>query len=346
MRSVVLNEPGSLSVESRPEPSPPGPSEALVSVRRIGVCGTDYHAYGGNQNFFTYPRVLGHELAVTVVSVGSDVTNVKPGDNCAVLPYVSCGTCIACRRGRENCCENLEVLGVMIDGGMADRFVLRASLLFPKEGLDLDTLAMIEPMGVGFHAVERSGISKGDFALVIGAGPIGLAIAQAITAKEATAVIADNDPERLELARRLQGAVTLDPSESRESQLRDLGSGDLPTTVFDATGNIASMQGAVDFVSPSGSVVLVGHTRDTIGFDNPTIHLKEISVHTSRAALATEWHRLLDLVSDGTLSPEGWIGARCELSEVPEVFEGWIRDKGKVVKAMISVDESDQKGNE
>lgn len=337
MRAIVLENPGTLARADRPEPSSPADGEALVRVRRIGVCGTDYHAFGGNQNFFTYPRILGHELAVTVEAVGPSVSNVRPGDDCAVMPYISCGVCVACRRGSENCCENMDVLGVMVDGGMQDRFVIDASLLFSKPSLDLDTLAMVEPFGVGYHAVERSRIAEGEFALVVGAGPIGLAIAQAVTAKGATAVLADNDSARLDLAVSLQGATILDPSQPRESQLREIGSGDLPTTVFDATGNVGSMESSVDFVSASGTVVFVGHTTSMLSFDNPTIHRKELSIVTSRLAVASEWLELLDLIDTGTLSPGGWIGARCELDEVVDVFEDWIRDRGSVVKAMITV---------
>ena len=346
MRSVVLTQPGSLALEQTTEPDGPEPHEALVQTRRIGVCGTDYHAYGGNQNFFTYPRVLGHELAVTVISTGADVTNVSPGDDCAVLPYVSCGECVACRRGRTNCCERLDVLGVMVDGGMRDRFTIPASLLFSRSGLDLDTLAMIEPLGVGYHAVSRSRISDDDFALVIGAGPIGLAIAQTASARGADVVIADNDPARLKLARELQGAVTLDPEAQRDEQLRTHGSGDLPTFVFDATGNVASMESTPDLVSSSGSIVFVGHTTSDLRLHNPTLHVKEVSIHTSRAALPGEWIELLDLVGKGTLSPAGWIGTRCELAEVPSVFPSWIEDRGTIVKAMIEVEGSgrDQTG--
>jgi len=338
MRSVILTEPGSLTLAQSPEPDNPGPHEALVQVRRIGVCGTDYHAHGGNQNFFSYPRVLGHELAVTVISTGTEVTSVSAGDDCAVLPYVSCGECVACQRNRTNCCEHLDVLGVMIDGGMCDRFTMSASLLFPKAGLDLDTLAMIEPLGIGYHAVNRSQIGEDDFALVIGAGPIGLATAQAASARGADVVIADNDPARLELARQLQGTATLDPETSKDEQLRAHGSGDLPTVVFDATGNVTSMENTPDLVSPSGSIVFVGHTTSKLCLHNPTLHVKEVSIHTSRAATPEEWIDLLELVSNGTLSTAGWIGTRCELEDVPGVFPAWIEDRGTVVKAMIDVD--------
>jgi len=341
VRSVVLEKPGVLSLVESAEPSDPGPFEALVQVRRIGVCGTDYHAHGGTQNFFTYPRVLGHELAVTVLSVGSEVDNVRPGDHCAVLPYVSCGECIACRRDRTNCCDRLEVMGVMIDGGMTDRVVVPASLLFSKAGLDLDTLAMVEPLGIGYHAVNRSQIKQGELALVIGAGPIGLAVEQAIRARGATCVLADTDPARLDLARALQDSTTLDPTEPRETQLLQHGSGDLPTVVFDATGSVASMEGAVDFVSPSGQVVFVGHTTSNLSLHNPTLHRKEVSLHTSRAATGSEWRPMLDLISSGVLSASGWIGARCELNEVADLFPRWIEKRGTVVKAMINVASSE-----
>ena len=138
MKAIQLTEPGTLAAILAPEPSPPAAGEALVRVRRMGVCGTDIHAFGGKQPFFSYPRILGHELGVEVVSVGGGVSNVKPGDNCSVEPYINCEKCIACRRGKPNCCTDIRVLGVHADGGMREQFSLPARKLHPSSILTLD----------------------------------------------------------------------------------------------------------------------------------------------------------------------------------------------------------------
>ena len=174
MQTIVLETPGSFTQVDRPDAPGPGPGEALVSVRRIGICGTDLHAFRGRQPFFQYPRVLGHELGVEVLAVGEGVEAICPGDRCAIEPYLNCGKCIACRHGKTNCCASLQVLGVHTDGGMCERLIVPASKLHKSLTLTLDQLALVETLGIGAHAVDRAALMAGEVVLVIGAGPIGL----------------------------------------------------------------------------------------------------------------------------------------------------------------------------
>ena len=159
MKAIVLEKPERLTAVDKEEPGPPRPGEALVAVRRVAVCGTDLHAFLGNQTFFTYPRILGHELAVEVLETGRGVSNVTPGQACAVEPYLDCGDCVACRAGRPNCCASLSVLGVHEDGGLQERLRVPARKLHTSEGLGLDALALVEMLSVGAHAVARSASS-------------------------------------------------------------------------------------------------------------------------------------------------------------------------------------------
>ena len=135
----------------------PAPGEALVAVRRVGVCGTDLHAFHGRQPFFHYPRILGHELGVEVLDVGAGVTDVRPGDRCALRPYLECGRCDTCRRGFPNCCPDLAVIGAHIDGGMRERQVVPADHLHASRTLSFDELALAETLSIGGHAVVRGG---------------------------------------------------------------------------------------------------------------------------------------------------------------------------------------------
>ena len=175
MLQIVLDQPGRFSSRDVAEPTP-GPGEALVRVHRIGVCGTDLHAFAGRQPFFEYPRVLGHELGVEVVAIadGAVGSELVVGDLCAVEPYLNCGTCSACRRGRTNCCRALRVLGVHIDGGMSPLLAVPVEKLHRSRSLTLDPLALVETLGIGGHAVERAAPQPGENLLIIGAGPIGL----------------------------------------------------------------------------------------------------------------------------------------------------------------------------
>ena len=155
MKAIQLEQPHCLVRLDIEEPPAPGVDEALVRVQRIGICGTDYSGYLGKMPFFSYPRIPGHELGVEVIAVGDAVTNVQPGDRCAVEPYMNCQHCFACRQGRGNCCENLQVIGVMIDGGMRERVVLPARQLHRANQLSFEQCALVETLAIGCHAVDR-----------------------------------------------------------------------------------------------------------------------------------------------------------------------------------------------
>src|SRR5947208_14861796 len=175
MHALRLDAPNHFKLIDLPEAGSPGPTEAVVRVHRVGICGTDISAYLGKMPFVTYPRILGHELGVEVLAIGDGVTNVKPGDRCSVEPYINDPTSYASRRGRPNCCERLQVLGVHTDGGMRPQFVVPARKLHVGGDLSFGQLALVETLAIGCHAVSRSGLAGDETCLIIGAGPIGLA---------------------------------------------------------------------------------------------------------------------------------------------------------------------------
>ena len=223
MKALLLNAPYEFRQIEVPEAEAPGPGEALVRVHRIGICGTDISGYLGKMPFFQYPRIPGHELGVEVIDIGPGVTNIKPGDRCSVEPYMNCGDCHACRKGASNCCANLKVIGVMIDGGMRERFVVRTSKLHPSAGLSFDQLALVETLAIGCHSVNRSGLESHESCLIIGAGPIGLAALEFVKLTGAKTIVMDINSDRLEFCRRVMGvAHTLKPSDTLIQDLRDL----------------------------------------------------------------------------------------------------------------------------
>ena len=293
MKTLILEAPGRLSLRENPEATAPAAGEALVRVHRVGVCGTDIHAFGGKQPFFQYPRLLGHELGVEVLEVGANV-EVAPGDKCAVEPYLNCGHCIACRRGRENCCAHLKVLGVHVDGGLRERFVLPARKLHASQTLNFDQLALVETLAIGAHAVARAQLEAGEWALVIGAGPIGLGVMQFARQTGAQVIALDLNEKRLQFCRdywNIRHTVTA--GENASKTVRELTGGDGPTAVFDATGHPASMRGAFDFVAPSGRLVFVGLFQGEVSFFDPDFHRKEITLLATRNALPLDFHRII-----------------------------------------------------
>jgi len=339
MKTIRLEEPGRLVLVSTESPSSPGPEEALVKVHRIGVCGTDIHAFGGKQPFFSYPRILGHELGLEVIAVGEGVTNVKPGDRCSMEPYVNCRKCIACRRGRGNCCTNMQVIGVHTDGGMRERFILPARKLHPSAKLDYDQLALVEPLSIGAHAVERAGIESGEFVLVIGAGPIGLASMQFAVEKGARVIVLDINDTRLEFCRKhlgVQHSINA-LNENVLDSLKSLTDGDMPTAVIDATGSPKSMMSAFDYPSHAGRLVFVGLFQGDVSFNDPNFHKRELTVMGSRNSHPADFTRIIRLIEDGRIDTTPWITHRAPFEEVVECFPAWTKPETGVLKAMIEI---------
>jgi alcohol dehydrogenase len=205
MKAILLETPQSFRAIEIDEPTAPGTGEALVRVHRIGICGTDYAGYLGKMPFYSYPRIPGHELGVEVLAVGPGVTNVKPGDRCAVEPYINCQKCYSCRRGLTNCCEAHLTLGVMCDGGLRERMLLPARKLHVSTKLSLEQLALVETLAIGCHAVDRGELKAGEHALIIGAGPIGLSAIEFVKVAGAKCIVMDLNEERLAFCRDRMG---------------------------------------------------------------------------------------------------------------------------------------------
>jgi 2-desacetyl-2-hydroxyethyl bacteriochlorophyllide A dehydrogenase len=337
MKAIRLEEPGRFAAIEAEAPAPPGEGEALVRVRRIGVCGTDLHAFRGKQPFFTYPRILGHELGVEVVELGPGVSQVRTGDRCSVEPYLNCQKCIACRRGKPNCCAELRVLGVHADGGMRELICVPARKLHASRTLTLDQLALVETLAIGCHAVERAQLEAGEAVLVIGAGPIGLSVIQFAAEAGARVIVLDVNAERLAFCTRQLGvphvvdASAGDPLE----EIRRLGGGDLPTVVFDATGNPGSMAGAFNLPAPGGRLVFVGLFQGDVAFNDPSFHRRELTLLASRNALPGDFTRIIRLIEAGRIDTSPWITHRAPLSGVVAAFPAWARPETGVIKAMI-----------
>ncbi len=337
MQTLILTQPGELIATDTLPPSAPGPGEARVRVHCSGVCGTDLHAFAGNQPYFTYPRIPGHEFGVSVIAVGAGVANVRPGDRCAVEPYLSCGHCIACRVGRTNCCETLKVLGVHVDGGWRDEIIVPAVKLHPAKKLTFEQLALVETLGIGAHAVARGAPVRGESTVVIGAGPIGLAVAQFAVEAGAKVTILDVNDARRAFAARWLGVGTLEARGMTPDALRAALGGDLPTLVFDATGSPASMRQAFNWPAQGGRIVFASLVQGEIAFDDPNFHRRELTVMATRNSTAVEFRRIIALIESGRIDTAPWVTHRAKLTDVPAVFASWTRPETGVIKAMIEL---------
>ena len=319
-------------------PLAPRPGEALVRVKKVGICGTDLHAFRGRQPFFSYPRILGHELGVEVMALGAgDTDGIAVGDRCAVEPYLNCGNCIACRNGKTNCCVSLKVLGVHTDGGMREIICVPTSKLHRSETLSIEKLALVETLGIGAHAVDRAKVEAEEQALVIGAGPIGLGVMQFAKAAGARVVALDMNEQRLEFCKKEIGVeTTILLGEGSQDEIREATGGDMPTVVFDATGNLASMQSAFGYVANGGRLVLVGLVLDNLSFYDPDFHRKEMTLLATRNSTGNDFKRILGLLESGEVDTAPWVTHRANSETMIETFPEWLDPAKGVIKAVVS----------
>ncbi len=338
MQALTLIEPGKLTLCDTPAPGDAPAGWAKVVVRNVGVCGTDWHALHGRQPFFSYPRVLGHELGVEIVQVNSAESPLVAGDRCAVEPYLNCGKCIACRAGRGNCCTDIRVLGVHVDGGMRQFMLVPLHKLHRANDLSFEQLALVETLAIGCHAVSRAKVQSGQNVLVVGAGPIGLSVVPFVRAAGAKVAVADLSPGRLAFCQTHMGAdAVLVADESLGANLQTFYGGDLPTVVFDATGNPRSMSRSLELAAHGGRVVFVGLFQGDLTFNDPNFHRRELTLLASRNALPQDFSRILELIRQDKVQTDPWITHRAALDEFPAKVEQWQQPDAGLIKAMLTV---------
>lgn len=341
MRAIQLLEPKQFRVIDVPEPADPGPGEAVVRVVRVGICGTDYGGFLGKMPFFSYPRIPGHELGVEVVAVGAGVTNVQPGDRCAVEPYINCQKCYSCRRGHTNCCENHQTLGVHCDGGLRRLFTVPARKLHISRRLGFEQLALVETLAIGCHAIYRAKPQADETVLVIGAGPIGLSVIEFAKLSGARTIVFDINEDRLRFVRERMNVpdTVLSTGDGSElKKLTELTNGTLADVVVDATGNNASMANALNYVAFAGRLVFVGITTKEVSFPHPMMHRREMTLLASRNALSRDFGDIVRLIEDGRLDTRPWITHQVPFDKMISEFPHWLEPQTGVVKAIVEVD--------
>jgi 2-desacetyl-2-hydroxyethyl bacteriochlorophyllide A dehydrogenase len=338
MKTIVLEHPGQFTLTDTPEPAGIAPGEALVRVRRVGICGTDLKAFEGKMPFLEYPRILGHELGVEIVEIGPNDRGLKAGDLVSVEPYLNCGECIACRRGKTNCCTTLKTLGVHTDGGMREYITLPIRKLHKSDKLSVDQLALVETLVIGAHAVRRADPEPGEFLLVIGAGPIGLTVIEAAKASGAEIIVMDINNDRLNFAQQVLGVEhAVNVADRPLEQVREITNGDMPTQVYDATGNLQSMNNSFDYVASGGKLVFVGLMKENISFNDPEFHRREITLYASRNGTASDFKWVIDKVESGAINTDPWITHRAPFEQMIGQFNAWLDPASKVMKALVEL---------
>ncbi|WP_323767860.1 zinc-binding alcohol dehydrogenase family protein [Marinovum sp.] len=320
-------EPGTFALEERALPQEAPAGHRLVDIAAIGICGTDYHIFEGKHPFLDYPRVIGHELS------GHLADGPDAGTLVVVNPYLSCGSCRACRRGKPNCCSDIAVLGVHTDGGMCARIAVPEQNLYPAEGLTPEQAAMVEFLAIGAHAVARSGCGAGDRVMVTGAGPIGLGTALFARIAGAEVHLMDLSAQRLAKAREVFGFDdTHQPGD-------DILSGDLAEgfdLVFDATGNAKAIEAGFPLVAHGGSTVLVSVVKESITFADAEFHKRESRIIGSRNALKADFDRVMAAIRSGAVPTDAIASEVVPLQDLPARFAGLADDRDHLIKVLVT----------
>jgi 2-desacetyl-2-hydroxyethyl bacteriochlorophyllide A dehydrogenase len=338
MEALICTKPGSFEYKEIAAPVLQ-PGHAIIKIKRIGICGTDLHAYSGTQPYFTYPGILGHELAADLIEAdGAD--EFVPGEALTVIPYFNCGTCIACRNGKPNCCTQIKVCGVHIDGGMSTYLSVPSYSLIKSEGLVYDELALIEPLAIGAHGIRRANVQKDEFVLVIGAGPIGLGTIMFAQIAGAKVIALDINDQRLKFCKEsLTTEYIINASgEDVIERLREITNGDMPTVVIDATGSRKAINNALQYLAHGGRFVLIGLQKEEICFSHPEFHKRETTLMSSRNATRDDFVHVINSIKNGLVNPAMLITHRVKFNEVKDAFITWSDPKTNVIKAMVELD--------
>jgi len=338
MRILVCTTPGTFEYQESEKPLA-AKGHSILKIKRIGICGTDLHAFEGTQPFFAYPRILGHELAAEFIE-GDEAEGFTPGETVTFIPYFYCGECIACRSGKQNCCAKINVFGVHVDGGMAAYVSVPSYSLIHGEGLSADELALVEPLAIGAHGVRRADVKKDEFVLVMGAGPIGLGIMEFARIAGGKVIALDINDQRLAFCKeKLQVNHTINPlAEDVTERLKEITNGDFPTVVIDATGNLRAINNGFQYMAHGARYVLVGLQKAELSISHPEFHKREATLMSSRNATRDDFEHVIACMKNGLVNPATYITHRVKFAQVKDEFRGWLDPANGVIKAMVELD--------
>lgn len=338
MKTLVCEAPGHFEYHDKEKPGIQK-DYAIIKIKRIGICGTDLHAFQGTQPFFEYPCIFGHELSGDLVAYDG-TRNFEIGEQVTFIPYFSCGQCIACKSGKPNCCSTIQVCGVHIDGGMAEYLSVPSDTLVHGNNLSYEELALVEPLSIGAHGVHRAQIQKGETVLVAGAGPIGLGIMRFAKIQGAKVIAMDINDHRLDYCKqKINVDMTINSlTQNAAYLLKEVTHGDFPTVLFDATGSKRAINDTFQYMAHGARYVLVGLQKDEICFSHPEFHKREGTLMSSRNATRDDFDYVIKCMGKNLIKASDFITHKIPFEEVKKRFNELLLPENKVVKAMVNMD--------
>lgn len=339
MKALVIAEAGKTACLERPQPTPT-PGEVLLQVKRLGYCGTDLNTFRGLNPLVTYPRIPGHEIGAVIAEITPGVpAQFQVGMETTVLPYTTCGQCSSCRSGRGNACRSNQTLGVQRDGAFTEFIAVPWQKLIRSEKLSLAEHALVEPLSVGFHAVERGRVTRADTVVVFGCGMIGLgAIAGAALLHGARVIAVDVEDAKLLLAKKAGATETINSkTENLHEKLQSLTSGDGPGVVIEAVGLPATFRAAVDEVCFAGRVVYIGYAKESVSYETKYFVMKELDIMGSRNATAQNFSDVIRVLESGRYPVAETITCCVPFADAGPVLANWAADPSRVTKIHVEV---------
>jgi 2-desacetyl-2-hydroxyethyl bacteriochlorophyllide A dehydrogenase len=312
--------------------------ELLVQIKNIGICGTDIHAFHGNQPYFSYPRVLGHELSGIIVDAKIENKSLL-GKPVSVLPYLSCGKCNSCLKGKTNCCANLHVMGVHVDGGFGEYVSVPVdNIMVGREETDLEHLSMVEPLSISYHGIMRADILENNWVIIFGAGPIGIGALMFAKSKTNNIILIDINQNRITYCKSILGIKHSfnGNDETLFEEIKELTNGHFADIVIDATGNKKSIQQQLRFLGHGGKWILIGLQREDLHINHPEFHKREATLMSSRNATKHDFKQVMDKIDNKEIDPALLITHTLDFEEVVNSFSSFIVDQ-TLIKGIIKV---------
>jgi threonine dehydrogenase-like Zn-dependent dehydrogenase len=333
MKAVALTGPGQVHLRDIPEPEQQA-GELLLLVKLVGLCGTDLNSYRGKNPLVTYPRVIGHEIAATVLE---GTATIPAGARVAVSPYTNCGRCAACRRGRVNACQYNQTFGVQRDGAMTELLTVPESKVYPSS-LSLKELCLVEPLTVGMHAVSRARVTAEDVVAVYGCGGVGLGAIAGSAFRGAQTIAIDLDDAKLETAK-AAGATHLIHSrrDSVHDRLQEITNGSGPDVIIEAIGLPETFRGAVEEVAFTGRVVYIGYAKEPVSYETRLFVQKELDILGSRNALPQDFREVMSLLESGVFPVDRAVSAIVPFEDAPAAIAEWSENPANYTKIMVAL---------
>lgn len=338
MKAFTIDAPGKTGLRDLAEPVLE-PDDVLLRVRTVGFCGSDLNTFRGLNPMVQYPRIPGHEIAGIIEATGAMVPgDFKVGQAVTLSPYTSCGKCPACRADRPNCCQHNETLGVQREGALTAYLAVPWRKLFTSAKLNLRELALVEPLTVGFHAVDRARVRATDTVAVLGCGAIGLGAIAGAAARDATVIAVDIDDDKLAIASQAGADLTLNTRDRDIAQaLRDATDGDGPAVVIEAIGLPLTFRAAVEAVAFAGRVVYIGYAKEPVTYETKLFVQKELDIYGSRNAEPQNFEDVIKLLEGKKFPVDAMISSVVPIEEAGDALQSWADDPARVTKIHVDL---------